>query len=381
MVRLIRQGVLDFIGAARPSIADPYLPKKIEEGRIDEIRECIGCNICVSGDYTMTPIRCTQNPSMGEEWRRGWHPEAMRPKDSDDRILVIGGGPAGLEAAMSAGRRGHDVVLVEATRELGGRVAREAQLPGLAEWRRVVDYRTTQLDRLPNVQYYFESSMPAREILAYEFNHIAVATGSTWRRDGVGVSQAGQITFTDPVEVLTPDDVMSGGRPAGQRVAVFDDDHYYMGSSMAELLVDEGYAVTFITPEPEVAAWTHKTMEQHRIQARLLVLGVRILVAHTADRVVADGLVAQCGYTGREQAIHCDAVVLVTSRLPNEALYLDLLDRRDEWGSAGLVSVRTIGDAFSPGSIAAAVWDGRRFAEDLGRSAESIDFPRNIATI
>ena len=108
MVRLIRQGVLDFIGAARPSIADPYLPKKIEEGRIDAIRECIGCNMCISGDYTMTPIRCTQNPSMGEEWRRGWHPETIRAKDSDARILVVGGGPAGLEAAMSAGRRGYE---------------------------------------------------------------------------------------------------------------------------------------------------------------------------------------------------------------------------------------------------------------------------------
>jgi dimethylamine/trimethylamine dehydrogenase len=162
---------------------------------------------------------------------------------------------------------------------------------------------------------------------------------------------------------------------------VFDDDHYYMGSSMAELLVDEGYAVTFITPEPEVAAWTHKTMEQHRIQARLLDLGVRILVAHTADRVVADGLVAQCGYTGREQTIHCDAVLLVTSRLPNEALYLDLLDRRDEWGSAGLISARTVGDALSPGSIAAAVWDGHRFAEDLGRSQAPVVFPRSITAI
>ena len=75
MVRMIRDGVLDFIGAARPSIADPFLPEKIEQGRLEDIRECIGCNICVAGDATMTPIRCTQNPSMGEEWRRGWHPE------------------------------------------------------------------------------------------------------------------------------------------------------------------------------------------------------------------------------------------------------------------------------------------------------------------
>jgi dimethylamine/trimethylamine dehydrogenase len=381
MVRLIRQGVLDFIGAARPSIADPYLPKKIEEGRIDDIRECIGCNMCVSGDPTMTPIRCTQNPSMGEEWRRGWHPETMRPKHSDDRILVIGGGPAGLEAAMSAGRRGYNVVLIEATRELGGRVSKEALLPGLAEWRRVIDYRTTQLERLANVEYYFESSMSAGEILAYEFNHIAVATGASWRRDGVGVSQPGPIVFDDPVEILTPDDVMAGRRPAGERVVVFDDDHYYMGSSMAELLVNDGHTVTFVTPEPEVAAWTLKTLEQHRIQVRLLDLGVRVVVAHTADRIAADGLIARCAYTGRQQTVECDAAVLVTSRLPNEALSLDLLDLRDEWGSAGLMSVRAVGDAFSPGSIAAAVWDGRRFAEDLGRSAEAIDFPRNIAAI
>src|SRR3546814_8781261 len=77
MVSLIRHGVLDMIGAARPSIADPFLPKKIEEGRAEDIRECIGCNICVSGDFTITPIRCTQNPTMGEEWRKGWHPEIV----------------------------------------------------------------------------------------------------------------------------------------------------------------------------------------------------------------------------------------------------------------------------------------------------------------
>ena len=120
MVRMVRQGVLDLVGAARPSIADPFLPRKVEEGRHDEIRECIGCNICVSGDLTMTPIRCTQNPSMGEEWRRGWHPETYVRSTGSGRVLVVGGGPAGLEAAMVAGKRGHEVVLVEAGRELGG---------------------------------------------------------------------------------------------------------------------------------------------------------------------------------------------------------------------------------------------------------------------
>ncbi|MEN8113337.1 MAG: FAD-dependent oxidoreductase [Actinomycetota bacterium] len=381
MARLVRQGVLDFIGAARPSIADPYLPNKIEEGRIDDIRECIGCNICVSGDYTMTPIRCTQNPSMGEEWRRGWHPEIMHPKETDDRVLVVGGGPAGLEAAMSLGRRGHEVVLIEASRELGGRVAKEALLPGLAEWRRVVEYRTGQLDKLKNVSYYFESAMTADEILGYDFGHIAVATGSTWRRDGVGKTRPTPAAFDNPIGVLTPDDVMAGTRPAGERIAVFDDEHNYMASLMAEVLANDGYSVVFVTPGPEVAGWTHNTIEQHRIQARLIETGVEIVTGQGLERITADGLATGCVYTGRVSTITCDAVVLVTSRLPNEALALDLLDRAEQWKTAGLKSARAVGDAYAPGSIAAAVWDGRRFAEELGGIGDPMPFPRDMPAV
>ena len=103
MVRQVKQGILDFVGAARPSIADPFLPKKIEEGRLDDIRECIGCNMCISGDFTQSLSRCTQNSSFMEEWRKGWHPERMRPRSSDTKVLIVGAGPAGLSAAHRAG--------------------------------------------------------------------------------------------------------------------------------------------------------------------------------------------------------------------------------------------------------------------------------------
>ncbi len=378
MVRLIRQGVLDFIGAARPSIADPFLPRKIEEGRLEDIRECIGCNICVSGDFTMSPIRCTQNPSMGEEWRRGWHPELMRAKDAGEKILVIGAGPAGMEAAMSAGRRGYEVVLIEATRRLGGRVAAEAELPGLAAWRRVLDYRHGQIDRLSNVEYFLESAMGADEIISYGFDHIAVATGSTWRRDGIGRWHIRPMDIDPDASIFTPDDLLAGRRPDGERVIVFDDDHYYLGGCLAELLRREGYSVLLVTPEPAVSAWTQMTMEQHRIQARLLNLGVEITVAHAVERVADGGPVLSSVYTGAEHAVTADSVVLVTSRLPNESLYLETLDRRPGWGAQGLKSVRVIGDALSPGSIASAVWDGRRFAEDLGRDGPEETFKRNV---
>src|SRR5206468_9471810 len=145
----------------------------------------LGCNICVSGDFTISPIRCTQNPSIGEEWRRGWHPERIRPSQSDARVLVVGAGPAGLEAAMMLGRRGYDVVLAEAGRELGGRVVHEARLPGLATWIRVADYRRAQLAKLPNVELALESEVGPDEILGYDFQHVAVAAGARWRTDGV----------------------------------------------------------------------------------------------------------------------------------------------------------------------------------------------------
>ena len=102
---------------------------------------------------------------MGEEWRRGWHPERFRPRASDAKVLIVGAGPAGLEAAHALGKRGYEVMLAEATRTLGGRVAREARLPGLAAWIRVLDYRRGQMEKLPNVEIAYDSELTAEEVL------------------------------------------------------------------------------------------------------------------------------------------------------------------------------------------------------------------------
>ncbi len=385
MARMVRDGVLDLIGAARPSIADPFLPVKIEEGRYEDIRECIGCNICVSGDHQMVPIRCTQNPSMGEEWRRGWHPERIRPKTSDAKVLVVGAGPAGLEAAMSAGRRGYEVVLAEAGRTLGGRVEREARLPGLAAWIRVVDYRKGQLERLANVELAFESRLTADEILGYDFDHVAVATGARWNRDAAGRWHPRGLVFGPDVQVLTPDDLMAGERPrgSGARIVVFDDDHYLMGGVLAELLRAEGHEVTLVTPAARVSIWTENTLEQERIQTRMLEVGVEVRANETLVGAAHGEATLACVFTGRETRVACDTLVSVTMRTPDDALWQELQTRHADSEAAGIRTVSAIGDAWSPGTIAAAVWDGRRFAEELDEpdAGAEVTFRREIVRL
>ena len=385
MVSVVRKGLVDLIGCARPSIADPFLPKKIEEGRLEDIRECIGCNICVSGDFTVSPIRCTQNPTMGEEWRKGWHPERIRPKTSDKPVLIVGAGPAGLEAAQALGKRGYDVTLADKGTELGGRVARECRLPGLSAWGRVRDYREQQLHQLPNVQIYFDSELDAESVLEFGFPRVVVATGARWRADGVGHQWTRPMPIADSARVLTPDDVLDGqALPEGKRVVIWDDEHYYMGGVMAEVLVEKGCEVIYVTPAPEASTWTRFTMEQHFIQTRLLEMGVTIRTVTNLEAISEGAVTASCVYTGRTEEIEADAVMLVTSRTPEDRLARELEARRADWSAAGIASVTAIGDALAPATIAHAVYAGHRYAQELDGppvTGDEVPFRREIAEL
>lgn len=364
MARLVRQGVMDLIGAARPSIADPFLPKKIDEGREDEIRECIGCNLCYAGDQQHVPIRCTQNPTMGEEWRKGWHPERIPKKGSDSSILIVGGGPAGMEAAVALGRRGYAVTLAEARQTLGGRVALESALPGLAEWARVHDWRLDQINRMPNVEVFLASTLDAKQIRDFGADHIALATGAQWRRDGLGRWNFEPIEGWERPNVFTPDDILAGARPQGP-VVVFDDDHYYLGGVLAEKLARDGLDVTLVTPEPEVSAWTHNTDEQETIQAHLIEIGVQIETATALSAVGEDFVELECIYSEREREQATQSVVMITSRNPNDSLYAEL---------EAEYSIERIGDCNAPGTIAHAVYAGHRYAREMD-AAPDADIP------
>jgi dimethylamine/trimethylamine dehydrogenase len=374
MVSQIKRGVLDMIGAARPSIADPFLPKKIEEGRIEEIRECIGCNICVSGQLTFTPMRCTQNPTVGEEWRRDWHPERIAPRGSVAKVLVVGAGPAGLEAARALGQRGYTVALAEARKTLGGRVTQESGLPGLAAWARVRDWRIGRIRELTNVDTYLDSALTAEHVLEFGFDRVILATGATWRRDGVGVTNTAPVEISEGTRVHIPEDVFEGAEIAGP-VVVFDDDNFYLGGLIAEQLRGAGREVTLVTTEPVVSAWTAHTKEQHRIQSQILELGIAVVASHNLVRVNPAEVELACLYSGRRRTLPVAAVVMVTSRTPNDELYLTLNGDLDRLAAAGIQSVQAIGDCDVPATIAAAVHDGHRAARELDSAPADPDLP------
>lgn len=382
MVRMIKSGVLDFIGCARPSIADPFLPKKIEEGRIEDIRECIGCNICVTGDMTMSISRCTQNPTFMEEWRKGWHPERMQAKGTTESVLIVGAGPAGMEAARALGLRGYTVVLAEAGTELGGRVAKECRLPGLSAWGRVRDYREYQISQMPNVEVYFDSKLTADDVLEFGFDNVAIATGSTWRRDGVARAHVVPMPIDAAMPIYTPDDLMAGAELSGH-VVIFDDDHYYMGGVMAELLIKQGCQVTLITPSAYVSDWTRNTLEQATIHRRLVDMGVEIILNRSISQIQNGGVVSECVYSGKQSALPADKVLLVTSRLQNDALWQSLKAMPDQWNDHGIQTIKVFGDAEAPGPIAWATYAGHRFARELDEPdiGDALPFRREVTAL
>ncbi|WP_333834615.1 oxidoreductase [Rubrimonas sp.] len=368
MAALVRRGIADFVGAARPSIADPFLPRKIEEGRIEDIRECIGCNICYAGDATGTPIRCTQNPAMGEEWRKGWHPERAPAKGSDARILIVGAGPAGLEAARALGARGYAVMLAEAGRDLGGRVTREARLPGMSAYARVRDHRAQQLAKMPNVEIFRESRLTAQDVFDVGADHVAIATGATWRRERFD-GKAFVPVAVDGAEVLTPDDIMAGRLPDGPTV-VFDGDNYYMAGVIAERIRETGLPVTYVTEEDSVSAWAGKTSERWRIRTRLMRLGVDIVTAHALTAFDGRTATLECAYTGAPLRIAATGAVLVGQRTPNDALHREILAMAGGDPARLPFTLTRIGDCDAPAIIAAATYAGRRYAMGMDAAAD-----------
>jgi dimethylamine/trimethylamine dehydrogenase len=399
MAQVLRSGQLDIIGAARPSIADPFLPRKIDEGRVEDICECIGCNMCISRFNLGTTIICTQNPTVMEEYRRGWHPERFSPAPHPTDVLVVGAGPSGLECARVLGLRGYKVSLVEAETTLGGHLRDVVRLPGLAEWGRVISFREVQLRRMTNVEILRGAGMVgADDVLGFGAARVVLATGARWVGDGLGAMGPETVpgAAAEHAYCVTPEQFFAG-KPVGQRVVVLDADGYFMASSIAEILADQGRQVTIVTQLEKVAPMTDLTLEGYNLKRMMREKGIRERVGHWVEAlrpagnhvdVLAYDLYRDGSRRTTEpttgvyprrlgtavEILECDTVILCTARESCTELYDALYVRRDEWAANGIELVVRAGDCLAPRYLADAIFDGHRIAREF--KSENPERPR-----
>lgn len=351
---VVASGAADLVSIVRGQIADPHLVAKAETGRADEVRECISCNQMCWGrrsrDYW---ISCLVNPSVGREHE--WGGDRFEPADERRRVLVVGGGPGGLEAARVAAERGHVVTLVEATHELGGAFRLAGRQPQRGQILDLLAWYERQLERLDVDVRRGLRLGGADDVSAFGVDEVVVATGSRpagtgfqRRRPGVDV-----LPGVDAPNVFTVEDVLSGGAEVGRRVVVLDDVGDWRGGGTALHLAERGHEVVIVTGHPTVGASIQRTAGDGPLRARLARLGVEW---HTESAVTAwtDAGADVVGLGGRTASIDADALVLATTNVPDATL-------SDELTAAG-VRHRVVGDAVAARLAVHAIYEARAMA-------------------
>jgi 2,4-dienoyl-CoA reductase-like NADH-dependent reductase (Old Yellow Enzyme family) len=352
---VIRAGDADLVALTRATIADPFLVKKTLEGHPERVRPCIACNQGCVGQLLAPPFRmgCAVNPSTGYERTFGDH--TLTKTASPKRVLVVGGGPAGLEAARVAAERGHVVVLAEAQAELGGAIRLAMRAPTRANLGDLTFWLEQEVYRL-GVEVRRSTWLEAEDILAERFDEVVLATGSTPRMDGVQLSNPGEpIEGIDRPHVLSSHDLFaSPGRDFGQDAVVVDDSGHYEAIAAAEQLVVRGANVTYISrlaafaPGVESALMTEPALERLS-RGRFTHLARHRAIAIDDKEVVIGPTYLSKG-SNQNHRVKADTVVFVSINQPNRELYGPL--------KAAGVSVRLVGDANAPRYLTAAMREG-----------------------
>jgi 2,4-dienoyl-CoA reductase-like NADH-dependent reductase (Old Yellow Enzyme family) len=360
---VIASGAADMVSMVRALIADPDLIPKTLTERNDSIRACISCNqACTGGLRTRGHTQCTINVGAGKETRYG-DPQirrAIEPK----RVLVIGAGPAGLEAARCGALAGHQVTLLEKQKSLGGQWALLAQTPGRVEMSSLVDYFTFEVNRL-GVDVRTGTAADLDLVRSLDTDVVIAATGSTPRRDGFQAMRPGlRIEGIEEIEILTSWDVLNGA-PTGKSVLLFDETAHFEALDVAERLTSEGKAVHFVTRYPAPGSRAEMRYDMG-VRPQLARIRKGAFTVHSRSLVVGVG--GGAGIVSLEalheiQILDVDSYVFLSGNLPERSL-------ADELTAAGY-EVRIVGDALGPRLLEPAITEGqlaiRSLEEDWAR--------------
>lgn len=348
---LVRDGVTDFVGMTRAQIADPQLIRKVRSGRADEVRTCIRMNQgCWKRLRSRQLVACTINPSAGRE--QYW--SELDLSVAPIHIAVVGGGPAGLQAAETAAKRGHRVTLIERAGRLGGQLVQAAALPYRDGWGVMIEELERSLDRL-GVDVRLNTTATPAVLAALGVDEVVVATGATWdldgssfltpTRDALPIAEGARII--DPVRAVEPD-------ACGQRVVILDDTGEYLPLGLAELLANTGRSVEIVTARPTVGDKLGLTGDGAFITPRLVALGVRLTSSAIVESIGPDSLSLLHTLRGERQDVPADTVIMSLGRTSDDALYHEL--------AASGMSVTRIGDSLAPREVDDAVFEGEEVA-------------------
>ncbi len=370
----IAEGKLDMVGMTRAHMADPHIGRKVAEGREHEIRPCVGATYCLDRIYEGHEALCIHNPATGRE--------ASIPQDIDKadgtakRVVIVGAGPAGLEAARVSAARGHNVVVFEAAPEAGGQVRLAARSPRRRDLTGIIDWRMERCTDL-GVDFRFNTFAETADVIAEEPDLVIVATGGL---PNTSILDAGEDL------VISTWDILSGDIAPGQDVLIYDDNGGHPALQTAELLAEAGSNVEIVTPErffaPEIGGLNHVAYARI-FQER----GVRLTINTRIGSVERDGntLVAKLAsdYTELNETRRIDQVVVEHGTLPLDDLYFELkpgsvnggeIDYQEMLAGKPQTVVRNpdgayrlwrIGDAVSSRNVHAAIYEALRLCKDI----------------
>ncbi|UCG84346.1 MAG: FAD-dependent oxidoreductase [Dehalococcoidia bacterium] len=351
----LAEGKCDMIAMARALIADPELPNKAREGRLDDIRPCMGCNLnCIKFMFQGVPIRCVANPTIGMEWQ-GWGGgnSSIRQAPEKKKVVVVGGGPSGMEAARVAALKGHDVTIYEKEKELGGQALLAERLPGREEMGGLIRWQKLQLPQA-GVKVITGTEATAQMILDVNPDVVVVAAGSTWMRNGYFGGSHMEVAGWQQDNVYSADEIVrgitEGTLDIGKKAIIWDTRGDIIPRAVAELMADQGCQVELICPLP-VALDLQMDVTYLHIMPRILVKGVKVSM-ETFLVMIQDKTATVLNIHTMEtrEITDIDTVVLTTGKIPNDQLYNELEGKVKE--------LYKIGEARNPHDMGDANRDG-----------------------